>query len=113
MKKLEFNKLTIALFLIGVLIGTLFLPILSPRAIYSERNEGKNLIIGTLTADASGGQNPIPFSVNLIEEEVEHAPPIDKKFTDHPPIHITLSFSSPSLYFDEHFTEVSGPPPWA
>lgn len=99
--------------MIGILAITLFLPVLNQKMKYADQKTASVLILKASTSNASGNQSQIPFSINLLEEEIEHVDEITKDFSANSPVHITITFSSSNLFFDQHFSEVSGPPPWA
>jgi hypothetical protein len=109
--KVIFRKFASA-FLAAVLLMTLLLPLFSPV----KKNAGNvafNKIYKSLNSPTSQSQSSSASSLNLMEEEEEEYMQESSHEIDCQLSFINaISFFSPSLFFNEHFIEVSGPPPW-
>ena len=99
-------------FMIGVIVMTFFFPLFNTR----KKNEPvfrQEITRSSSESSKESNKKSSPGFVNLIEEEIEYALETEKELVINPSSFITISFSLPNLFFKEHFSEVSGPPPWA
>jgi hypothetical protein len=111
MEKPRVNKSAMTLLMVALLVMTFFIPILSPiKNVTISKSDCTTIIKGSDSPTSDPTENQT--SVNLIEEEEEYTPEKERVFEIQSPILITVSFSSPNLFFTEHCGEVSGPPPW-
>jgi hypothetical protein len=107
-------KKIISILMIGILIMTVLLPAASNIKKDGSRNS-RTKVLRALNNATSGGQNQVPSSMNMVEEEEEEEYTAEQEHAleKQLPIIISFSFFSPNLFFKEHFAEVSGPPPWS
>jgi hypothetical protein len=111
MRKMEVRKSAMTLFMIGLLVMTFFIPCLSPvKNLSSSKSLYAKVVTASDNSEPGQSQNQ---SVNIVEEEEEYTTEEECAVETQLPAVITISFSSPNLFFNEHFVEVSGPPPWA
>lgn len=117
MRRLKTYRLIITAFFTAVLCTTFFVQSTGVRKRFSARFAEYSLVVKSPTDSSSSGQRQSPFSSTLVSEEEEEthlksdtiqAPEL-KSFV----ILASLPFLSPSLFFDEHFLDVTSPPPWA
>jgi hypothetical protein len=111
MRKTQVNKSAMTLLMASLLVMTFFTPFISPARNFANIKYSFSTIVKA-TDNSTRDQTQNPTSVNLIEEEEEYTTEKECVFEIQSPILITISFSSPNLFFKDYCGEVSGPPPW-
>jgi hypothetical protein len=112
MKRLEVSKLATVLLMISLFVMGVYIP-----AIYPPNYTGEELTyevkVSSINHTFNGAKGEIPSLIDLFEEEeVENTQETHNVFAINLEAHQIIAFSSPNLFFKEHFKEVSGPPPW-
>ena len=115
MRGVRTHGIIIVFFFIGVLSTTIFIQNTGFKRKFSSRSAEYSLVVKSPESPVDQKQNP--FASNLVGEEEEethlktdnvHLPEAKRFF-----VLISISFSSPNLFFKEYFLDVTSPPPWA
>lgn len=107
----------VAIFFVGILSSTFFMQGTGVRKKYTARSAGYSLVV-KLPDASSGMPKQSPLGSGLMnEEEEEEEVHLKAEFVEISALNnfIIVCFSSapPTLFFKEHFREVTSPPPWA
>lgn len=114
MKSIKLTKSVTALFLIGVLLLTIFVQNTGSRkrvialSAYSQYWATNT----PLRQSSDEAKKQLPASTNIIEEEDKIVEDFETVSSQHHPILIVLVHSVPSSFFDEPLLTVVGLPPW-
>ena len=114
MKGISIGKLTMALFLIGILSTTFFAQGTALRKKYTSFSISDcTWALKTPINSSTETKKQNPLSTNMVEEEEDKiVEEIIIECESHP-ILISLSFSFPSQLFEEPMLKVRALPPWA
>jgi hypothetical protein len=112
MKGKQLIKKIASLLMVAILLMMLLFPALTAPKKSNDLLTIKTILKGL--NNSSSEQDKIPASMNMVEEEEEEY--MTDNVNELPiqlPVITTISFFFPKVFFNEHFVEVSGPPPWS